>query len=809
MPVRTACPHCQTAYNVPDELAGRKVRCKQCQQPFTVGAAPAAAAVEAPPAVEPVPTVVAAEPAEPAEVRPAVSPAPQPAAPAAAPRSGGIRRPAPGAPRGRAAQPQAAGGTGSLLLALVIVGGALVLLGGVGAAVGLLILKDAREPAIVMPTKTVEAPDTSSFWDDDEEGPPGAGRQANQGGEEKFFDPKLPEASPALPVTFQPATPSPQLGTESPAAPTADGSLPPDVLRRVKRSTAHLRVVMSDGTQGQGSGFFTGEPGLLVTNAHVVGMKDGDGQKPRKVEVEINAGEKDERRLAAEVLAVDRKMDLALLRVQGDNLPPPMPLLSASSLHETQRVYVIGFPYGDTLGKDVTVSPTSVSSLRKENGRLVTVQVQGGMNPGNSGGPVVDTQGRVVGVAVSIFVANLINTGINNAVPSDYVHYLLNGQFGGLTVGPPIQSGQDVTLHVHQQVTDPRGGVKKVVLEWWVGDPGPERPAAMTKPEAAPGDSPRRSALLHFGREEGGAAGFLALPPLPQGKTYWLQPVFTDAAGRPRWGSAFAYEARAAVQAKPLPAATPKPAAGGLLDLLRKADFKLRNARGGELSVQYNLGAKLQPPAAAKTAGAETAGAVQFTDFNLGVRINDRPVPRNRQQMIFQQRLRPAPGPASGGPAADLSRLSSAARQKAEPLQADVQQLVRALDLSVKDAELKVGQSWNAVVDFPVDAFLAHESRKLNLVYRYMGTQVRNGTEEAVIRLEGELAGGEGQKPAGRLGGVAYVHPGTRQTTLVQAAVDLDMEVNAEGIPATLTGRCFLNLQRGLQPAAGPTAAAE
>src|SRR5947208_1604732 len=77
-------------------------------------------------------------------------------------------------------------------------------------------------------------------------------------------------------------------------------------------------------------------------------------------------------------------------------------LVPGEELKETQTVYVFGFPFGESLGKNITVSTTSVSSLRKnEFDRVSKIQVNGGMNPGNSGGPVIDATGRVVGVAVS------------------------------------------------------------------------------------------------------------------------------------------------------------------------------------------------------------------------------------------------------------------------------------------------------------------------------------------------------------------------------------------------------------------------
>ena len=105
--------------------------------------------------------------------------------------------------------------------------------------------------------------------------------------------------------------------------------------------------------------------------------------------------------------------------------PPPLDVKSAKNLRQTQRVWVVGFPFGDQLGREVTVSDGSVSSLRMdENSELATVQIKGDMQPGNSGGPVVDALGNVVGVAVRI----MPGTGINFAVPGDAVHHLFDGR---------------------------------------------------------------------------------------------------------------------------------------------------------------------------------------------------------------------------------------------------------------------------------------------------------------------------------------------------------------------------------------------
>src|SRR5262245_16904646 len=67
-----------------------------------------------------------------------------------------------------------------------------------------------------------------------------------------------------------------------------DGRLDPELLKKVKRATVYLRVTLPDGQVVQGSGFFGSYAGLVMTNAHVLGMLRPESQKPKKVEVVIN-----------------------------------------------------------------------------------------------------------------------------------------------------------------------------------------------------------------------------------------------------------------------------------------------------------------------------------------------------------------------------------------------------------------------------------------------------------------------------------------------------------------------------------------
>lgn len=210
-----------------------------------------------------------------------------------------------------------------------------------------------------------------------------------------------------------------------PADPAGGKEMTAEVLRRVKAATVRVDVVLGRGEEGTGTGFLVHPEGLIVTNAHVVGYSRKEGNRPaRAVKVVFNCGEAGQRVAAAQVYGVDGDGDLAVLRVAPDGLPEVLPLGSSAGLRETQELFVFGFPLGDIVGKKITVSTTTVSSLRRENGVLTAVQVNGGMHPGNSGGPLTDRAGQVVGVAV----AGIRGTTINFAIPADQVDHFVREQ---------------------------------------------------------------------------------------------------------------------------------------------------------------------------------------------------------------------------------------------------------------------------------------------------------------------------------------------------------------------------------------------
>ena len=183
-----------------------------------------------------------------------------------------------------------------------------------------------------------------------------------------------------------------------------------EVARIGKAATALVEV---KARHGYGSAFCIHPSGLFLTNEHVV---QGD------VTLVLNSSLKTER-LAAKVVRSDKELDLALLRVDGVSDLPALRIGSDDELAELMEVVAVGFPFGQALASErkgypaVSVNAGSITSLRQVGGLLHRIQLDAVLNPGNSGGPVLDRSGKVVGVVV----AGVEGRGVNFAIPANEV----------------------------------------------------------------------------------------------------------------------------------------------------------------------------------------------------------------------------------------------------------------------------------------------------------------------------------------------------------------------------------------------------
>jgi len=156
--------------------------------------------------------------------------------------------------------------------------------------------------------------------------------------------------------------------------------------------------------RGVGSGFIISPDGYVLTNAHVVDGAD-----------EMYVTLTDKREFKAKIVGVDKRTDVAVVKIEGNNLPR-LTIGDPSRLRVGEWVIAIGSPFG----LENTVTAGIISAKARDTGEyLPLIQTDVAVNPGNSGGPLINMRGEVIGINSQIYSRSGGYMGISFAVPID------------------------------------------------------------------------------------------------------------------------------------------------------------------------------------------------------------------------------------------------------------------------------------------------------------------------------------------------------------------------------------------------------
>ncbi len=727
MSVNVTCPACGNSTPVSDDILGRKIRCRGCQEVFVAAAAK-------------VKVGAGGDGASPAMAGPS--------------RNGvnGVHKDKPAAQR----KPTPAGGGSGKLIALF--GGGVTLAVMAAVMVWALFLRgdtdtnSAKNDNATNKTEVVKI----NIADTAKNDAPTSTKTADTA-------PK-PQAS----VTTVSLPSKPMMAGFAERPKHIPIMLEKDTLEKAKKSAVLIRAIGEHGG-GEGSGWFA-EPNIIVTNAHVVGMVDPAEKPPHSLRVFIHSGTPDARQLNGRLLAIDRENDLAVIRVDGKNLPEPYPISPSRELYEGQSLHVMGFPHGSRLASDATygaaegnqaattlkVRDTTVAGrVSFTNGGVKYIQSEGGADPGNSGGAIIDNAGHVR----SVLVAGLPGTHLRFSIPSEYAVYLLQGRILSLIPGQPYKSGASARMPLIAQVADPMARIKKITLAMWAGDPG-SRIRSMTdqRPSAQPGDGPIAetelkydpNALVRLG-ESRPAVGEVDLPERKEGKVYWVQPKYERIDGSTRWGEAVAIEF-----------------AGQPVDK-RGANLAVKHQSGSEryVDIYSKFGAGFVPEGATvrmrtlklnvaleeKTREVKSDGAdiqMKYKEVRFGDRDDQEFLETDRKEIE-----KAAEGLGinyfltnRGLIKSAKSNLTGVPANFRPTLEAFNQQIIQALEsmgLALPEKEVAAGESWEYSIPFVLYLL---QDKKENIAYKLrftnLGVRNRNGRDEAVISFNGRIVKGDG-----------------------------------------------------------------
>jgi hypothetical protein len=391
------------------------------------------------------------------------------------------------------------------------------------------------------------------------------------------------------------------------------------------------------------------------------------------------------------------------------------------------------------------------------------VSLEGGADPGNSGGPIVDAKGAVR----AVLVAGKPGTELRFGIPSEYADRMIQGYPMEILPGRSYLDGSVPKQPIDIRFSNPMGRLTAVALDYWIGSGGRPRKPADKRPAAAPGDGPRQTIelALKAGERPGEqlAAGEFVLPDVAPGQVLWLQARYTNGTGKEQWSRAIAF-------APDGPPVDRKPT---LLSAKYKAgtrrDIELTTAtslyskqfgRGQQDGLPFKATLSENVLRATKQGTATINMEYQSLELDLKKIIPESAeVPREVQNAITQ-RLKPFLSLIRG--VITVVEVKKDGRMSLKgltygqlPLQVQPQMhqfntqilaSLQALTFPLPGKEVPYGYTW----EFPTDLFIisAHKTdgAVFKMKFKYLGVRDRGGRPEAVVEITGSLVGNPNAK---------------------------------------------------------------
>jgi serine protease Do len=275
---------------------------------------------------------------------------------------------------------------------------------------------------------------------------------------------------------------------EQVAAPSDAMSIP-DIVTKLSPSVVGISCI-TDGSQVSGTGIVMSEDGYIITNAHVVegasaisvvitdstssstteSTADDSSKSVAEqiIESQENSSDSDDNTITAELVGMDTQTDLAVLKIDADGLTPAE-FGKSSDIQVGEISIVIGNPLGFDLANTVTAGIISATdrTLTIEDRTMNLIQTDASINSGNSGGPLINAYGQVIGIT-SAKVSSTYGEGLGFAIPIDDAKEIINDliEYGYVTGRPTLGiSGQNIDSFYAQYYNVPQGFIVMSVEE--------------------------------------------------------------------------------------------------------------------------------------------------------------------------------------------------------------------------------------------------------------------------------------------------------------------------------------------------------